>query len=111
MSLHDKLSVVCAGVDSEECFFQQQEQDRLKALREKAAKEADGQYKENHAYHCFRCGTASLAEVAYGDVKIDVCVNPECGAVHLDPGELEALAKKEAGMFQKVHKAMVGIFK
>ena len=57
---------------SEEAFFAEQDARRLKDLRQKAAKEADQKYAEQHKYHCFRCGTQSLAEIDEGNVKVDV---------------------------------------
>jgi hypothetical protein len=73
---------------SEEAFFAERDQNKLRDLREKAAEEATKKYCEDHKYHCFRCGTQSLAEIDEGKVKVDICVNENCGAVHLDPGEL-----------------------
>ena len=111
MSLKDRISVTCAGLDSEQLYFQTQEAERMKALKVKAEQESDDDYKEDHKYHCFRCGTASLVEVENRGVKIDVCVNPDCGAVHLDPGELDHLLEQDAGAIKKVHLAVLGIFK
>jgi hypothetical protein len=42
-----------------------------------------------HAGHCGRCG-ATLEVKPFRGVQIDVCT--QCGAVLLDPGELEQLA-------------------
>ncbi len=78
---------------SEEAFFAARDQRKLKELREKAAEEATKKYCEEHKYHCFRCGTQSLAEIDEGDVKIEICVNENCGAIHLDPGELKEIIK------------------
>ncbi|MEW5723878.1 MAG: zf-TFIIB domain-containing protein [Thermodesulfobacteriota bacterium] len=107
----EKVLVKCSGLDSEDIYFLEQEQKRLKKLRESAQKQADEIYQEGHKYHCFRCGTASLAEVDYGGIKIDVCVNEGCGAVHLDPGELEALAEASPKTFTKVRLAVLSIFR
>lgn len=104
------VAVTVSGLDSEELYFKKQEQDQIKKLREEAKKEADQKYREAHRYHCFRCGTPSLVEVHRGDVRIEVCVNEKCGAVHLDPGELEALAK-DSGTLGRVHAAIMNIFK
>lgn len=77
--------------DSEEVFFQQQQAEQIRALRKKVANEGAKKYSDEHKYHCFRCGTESLVEVQKGNSIIDICINEGCGAVHLDPGELEAM--------------------
>ena len=96
--------------DNEELFFMEQEQKLIKELCEKAAKEADKNYCEDHEYHCFRCGTKSLVEVNRGDIKIDICVNKNCGAVHLDPGELEEILKDKEAIIG-IRKSIMSIFK
>ncbi|MBW2286125.1 MAG: zf-TFIIB domain-containing protein [Deltaproteobacteria bacterium] len=45
-----------------------------------------------------------------GDVKIDICVNEDCGAVHLDPGELEATIEDRKSILM-VRKSIFNIFK
>jgi hypothetical protein len=95
---------------SEEAFFAERDQDRLRQLRKSAAEEANKKYSEEHKYHCFRCGTQSLAEIDEGKVKIDVCVNENCGAVHLDPGELNAIIKDNKALAAAA-KAFVAVFK
>lgn len=110
MSLADKVSVKCSGLDSEELYFMQQEQDRMKELRAECVKEADEEYRESHKYHCFRCGSQSLVEVDHEGVKIDICINNGCGAVHLDPGELEAFESRDKSAISKVQKAVLSIF-
>jgi hypothetical protein len=100
--------------DSEDMFFKENDRKLIMALREKAAKEADAKYREDHKGHCFRCGTKSLAEIKRGGVTIDVCINEGCGAVHLDPGELEACEtelKKQEGGFSKITGALSSLFK
>jgi len=97
-------------VQAEEIYFNQEEQDKIKALREKASKERQEQYIEEHKYHCFRCGSKSLVEVQKGNVAIDICVNENCGAVHLDPGELEALLE-DTGLIKNVRSSIFNIFK
>lgn len=96
--------------DREDAYFQKQEQEMLKKMREKAAKASDEQYREDHKGHCFRCGTASLVEVEKGDVHIDICVNKDCGAVHLDPGELDAIVKDQK-VIKSVRSAIFNVFK
>ena len=95
---------------SEQAFFAQSDEIKLRELRKKAAEEANYQYAEEHKYHCFRCGTQSLAEIDEGKVKIDVCVNEDCGAIHLDPGELKELIKDQ-GALTAAKKAFLSVFK
>lgn len=97
-------------IEGEDCYFQQKEREQIKALREAAAQEGDREYRENHQHHCFRCGTKSLVEVRKGDVVVDVCVNEDCGAVHLDPGELETIIK-ESKAVKDIRSAILGVFK
>lgn len=97
-------------VHAEEIYFNQEERDKIKALREKAAKEKQDQYCEEHKYHCFRCGSKSLVQVQKGNIAIDICVNDNCGAVHLDPGELEALLE-ETALIKNVRTSIFNIFK
>jgi len=96
--------------ESEEAFFAEQDKQRLKALREKAAEESSQKYREEHKYHCFRCGTQSLAEIDEGKVKVDVCVNEDCGAVHLDPGELTEIIKDQNAI-AAAKKAFLSVFR
>jgi len=97
---------------SEEAYFAKKDQEKLRALREKAAKEVNQKYSEEHKQHCFRCGTQSLAEIDEGHVKIDICVNENCGAVHLDPGELKELLKaKDQKALSAARKAFLSVFK
>ena len=95
---------------TEEMFFLEQDQKKMKELREKCTKEATEKYSEEHKYHCFRCGSKSLVEVDRGDVKIDICINEGCGAVHLDPGELERIMKDEKTL-RTIRKAFLNVFK
>lgn len=96
--------------DVEDIYFKEQEQKLIQKIREKAAEEADRKYREDHCDHCFRCGTKSLVEVERGNVKIDVCVNEDCGAIHLDPGELDEIAKDQ-GVIKSVRSAIFSVFK
>lgn len=95
---------------SEDAFFAERDQKLIKKLREEAAKEANSKYCEEHKYHCFRCGTPSLAEVDEGKVKIDICVNEDCGAVHLDPGELKEILNNQQSL-SSTRKAFLSLFK
>jgi hypothetical protein len=110
MSKDRVLLKIKGEMGDEELFFKEQEQNQIKNLREKSAKEANEKYCEEHKDHCFRCGTRSLVEVDREDVKIDICVNQDCGAVHLDPGELEAIIKDQKSIIS-VSKAIFNVFK
>ena len=95
---------------SEEAFFAEQDQNKLRELREKAAGESTKKYCEEHKYHCFRCGSQSLAEIDEGNVKIDICVNENCGAIHLDPGELKEIIKDQRAL-SAAKNAFLSVFK
>ncbi len=94
----------------EESYFAEKDAQRLRKLRQKATDEATKKYAEEHKYHCFRCGTESLAEISEGSVKIDVCVNENCGAIHLDPGELGEIIKDQKAL-SSAKKAFMSVFK
>jgi len=95
---------------SEQAFFAEQDQRKLRELRKAVANEATKKYTEKHKYHCFRCGTQSLAEIDEGNVKIDICVNENCGAIHLDPGELKNIIKDQ-GALSAAKNAFLSVFK
>lgn len=106
----EKTMVKIYETDQEELYFKEQDRQLIVALREKSTRQAAEQKREVHKNHCFRCGTPSLAQVKYGNIIIDVCVSERCGAVHLDPGELEAI-EKESKNLRKIRKAVLDIFK
>ena len=95
---------------SEAAFFAERDQHKLRKLRKKTAEKATKKYSEKHKYHCFRCGTQSLAEIDEGNVKIDICVNENCGAIHLDPGELKEIIKDQ-GALSTAKNAFLSAFK
>ena len=73
----------------------------LKAQKDRAAVE---QRKVLHWLKCGKCG-ADMATRVFRGVEIEVC--PDCGAVLLDRGELEALSGKDrSGFFE----ALGGLF-
>jgi hypothetical protein len=98
-------------VSNEDLHFREEERKQIEKLRAMAAKEADETYSKAHKNHCFRCGTHSLVEVEHKNVKIDMCVNDGCGAVHLDPGEMEKILEGERGVFSKVKISIFGVIK
>jgi len=89
------------GLTSEEEYFHRQQVEQLAKLREVAAIEGEeaalAAAKELHFHKCGKCGADMKTEVFKG-VEIERC--PSCGAVLLDPGELEQLAgKDDSGFF------------
>lgn len=79
--------------NQEEEYFARLEREQLAALKEKLAiEEANAAREERKALHKNRCGKCGgeLKPRPFKGVEIDVCV--DCGAVLLDPGELEQLA-------------------
>ena len=105
MSDHLKLQM-----NKEDQFFAQQAREQVKALREKNEQEASQKYRDEHKYHCFRCGTKSLVEIQKGNVSVDICVNEKCGALHLDAGELDVLFENQA-FVKKARKSIFDLFK
>ena len=97
-------------IKSEDDYFKAKEAEQIKKLREKCLHDKKETYCDEHKNHCFRCGTKSLVEIEKGSVAIDICINEGCGAVHLDPGELDAiLADKD--LIQNTRKSIFNIFK
>ncbi|MBM4392279.1 MAG: zf-TFIIB domain-containing protein [Deltaproteobacteria bacterium] len=82
---------------TEEGYFAKLEaEERAKAqvaLADERARAARAELKARHAGRCGKCGGAMRPRDFKG-VEIDVC--DDCGAVLLDPGELETLAGKDA---------------
>tara|TARA_B100000575_G_scaffold245566_1_gene210198 strand:+ start:37 stop:345 length:309 start_codon:yes stop_codon:yes gene_type:complete len=87
------------GLTSEEEYFHKQQQEQLAKLREIAAMESEAAAaeaaKELHFHMCGKCGKPMKTEIFKG-VEIERC---ECGAVLLDPGELEQLAGEDQSGF------------
>ncbi len=95
---------------SEQAFFAKSDEVKLRKLRKKTAEETNKKYAKEHKYHCFRCGTKSLVEIDEGKVKVDICVNENCGAIHLDPGELKEIIKDQRAL-KVAKKAFMSVFK
>lgn len=107
----DRVTIcIQSEVDQGELYFKEEDEKLLQKLREKAAKEASESYRADHEYHCFRCGTKSLVEIDRGDIKIDMCTNEGCGAVHLDPGELDQILQNEQSI-GAIRKTFLSVFK
>jgi hypothetical protein len=105
-----RVSLLQPKRGSEEAYFAERDQKLLRECREKAAKEVNKKYSGEHKYHCFRCGTQSLVEIDEGSVKVDICVNENCGALHLDSGELKEILKRQESL-PSVAGAFLSIFK
>lgn len=86
------------GSNPEDEYFHREDQERLRKLKERQdAERAEADKKalrELHLNHCGKCGTKMQTQLFRG-VEIDLC--PSCGAVLLDPGELESLVGKDQG--------------
>lgn len=80
----------------EEEFFHKQDQEakaRLKAKLDAQQAEADrAERKKLHHHKCGKCG-ADMQTHAFRGIEIEEC--PACGAVLLDPGELQQLAGED----------------
>lgn len=83
---------------SEDEYFtriEKEQKAKLKAeLDAKAAAAAQQALKELHWNHCGKCGN-KMDTKAFRGIEIEQC--PSCGAVLLDPGELEDLAGADGG--------------
>ena len=53
---------------------------------------------------------AELSLIDEGNVKIDICVNKNCGAIHLDPGELKEIIKDRKAL-PAAKNAFLSVFK
>lgn len=77
----------------EDAYFLRQERKKLARLKEQAQAEqaaaALQARKQTHFHKCGKCGGDMDTQLFKG-VQIEFC--PDCGAVLLDPGELETLA-------------------
>jgi len=80
----------------EEEYFARIEAEKLarlaRQLDDDRAREQAAALKAAHHLHCGKCGQEMMTTVFKG-VAIEVC--PGCGAVLLDPGELEELAGED----------------
>lgn len=104
------VSLVQPKKASEDAYFAERDKKLIDKLRDDVTKDSDQEYRDEHKYHCFRCGTASLAEIDEGSVKIDICINKDCGALHLDPGELKEILDNQQSM-KSTRKAFLSLFK
>ena len=83
-------------MSDEQEYFHKQEMEarqRLKAKLEAQRAEADkAAQAELHYLKCGKCGS-DMVTTAFRGIEIEICTN--CGAVLLDPGELETLAGED----------------
>lgn len=82
--------------DPEAEYFARLDREKKQALAEQLADEkAKAEREERKTLHAMRCGKCGgqLEPKPFRGVTIDVCA--DCGAVLLDPGELEELAGKD----------------
>jgi len=98
--------------ESEEEYFMRQELEKLKRLRERAARETAEQeckrLKELHWMRCPKCGL-ELAEVDFRGVTVDACF--ACGGMFFDQGEIDKVAAQEKAGDQRALGRMVsGLF-
>jgi hypothetical protein len=84
------------GHDAEAEYFARIDRENKEKLAEQVASERAQEETERlralHAQRCGKCG-GELAPELFRGVEIDVCAG--CGAVLLDPGELQELAGKD----------------
>ena len=90
--------------DAEDEYFHREEKEKLARLKAKAEAEANQAAlkarREAHWNKCGKCGADMHAQLFKG-IEIEIC--SECGAVLLDPGELESLAgQDQSGVFQTI---------
>ena len=84
--------------DLEEEYFAKEDREKVAKLKAKWQAEAAAaaliERRDLHFNKCGKCG-AGMNTVPFRGVEIEIC--SECGAVLLDPGELEELAGKDKG--------------
>jgi hypothetical protein len=96
--------------EKEEEYFIRKEVERLKKLREEAAREMAAEEiernKELHFMHCPKCGM-ELNEITYRGVEVDSCFT--CGGMYFDAGEVEKILEfKEPGALDKFAAMILG---
>ena len=89
--------------DQEEEYFHREDQEKLRLRREalaaQKAAEQEAALKALHYFHCGKCGHKMETQLYHG-VEIEVC--PHCGAVLLDPGELQQLTGDGRGAVERL---------
>lgn len=90
------------SANEEEYFARQEAERRRKFAEECQARLLTEEREQARALHFMRCPKCGmeLAEIVFGDVRIDKCFG--CEGIWLDKGELESIRKKEAGFLGKM---------
>jgi hypothetical protein len=97
--------------EKEEEYIKRQEFERIKKLREQAAKETVAQEKEElkklHWMRCPKCGM-ELDEIDFKNVVVDACFS--CGGMFFDHGEIDKILEQEdsGGVLSKVVSGLFG---
>ena len=81
-----------SDIPHENEYFQRIEQKRRERLLAKLSERELEARREKYWHRCGKCG-GEMETRDYMEIEIEVC--PDCGAVLLDPGELEILAEKD----------------
>ncbi|HSL99125.1 MAG TPA: zf-TFIIB domain-containing protein [Candidatus Limnocylindria bacterium] len=89
--------------ESEEEYFARVEFERRKKIEKEKRQSLAGEEKKRlrdlHYMKCPKCGM-DLIEVDYKSVRMDKC--PGCEGVWLDLGELDAVAKMDKSMIDRI---------
>ena len=95
--------------ESEEEYFARVEFERRKKIerekRQSLAGEEKKRLRELHYMKCPKCGM-NLIEVDYKSIRMDKC--PGCEGVWLDLGELDAVAKMDKSMIDRIFEVFSG---
>lgn len=94
--------------EKEEEYFARMEFERKKKIEEekhqRLAEEEKKKLQELHYLRCPKCGM-ELIEIDFRNIKADKC--SECGGIWLDAGEIDAVAKLEKTVLDR----LFGLFK
>jgi len=95
----------------EEEYIKRQELEKIKKLREQAAKETAEQekikLKKLHWMRCPKCGM-EMAEVDFRNVVVDACF--ACGGMYFDKGEIDNILEQDdsGGLLSRVVSGLFG---
>ncbi len=81
--------------EEEEYFARLEQEKKARLAAELAERRAQEELEARKALHYLKCGKcgADMDTRPFRGVEVEIC--PECGAVLLDPGELEELAGED----------------
>ena len=92
------MEAIVSDARPEDDYFARLELEKKRKLKEQMleneAAEAKEERKALHYNKCGKCGD-DMDTIPFRGVEIEICAS--CGAVLLDPGELEQLAGKDNG--------------